>query len=144
MVWTFPQIITTTVLVSILLGVLANVGMLGFLVNHETKEDCPDCVCGGGPVSLGGNADFSNLLSDAALGNDLLYALDQIANSCVDDCLRRYCKGPYRQPPCTFPPCANICTSQPEPFPCCIAQCTGNCLIGCACSATIGPTASAA
>jgi hypothetical protein len=28
-----------------LLAVLANVGMLGFLVNEENKG-CPDCICG--------------------------------------------------------------------------------------------------
>jgi hypothetical protein len=116
--------------VLVLLAVLANIGMLGFLVNHENREDCPDCTCPA-PVSLGETSDFGDLLSDAALGNDLLYSLQQVNNACIDECLRRYCKGQYQPPPNTQCP-INI-----FPFHCCIAGCAGANPPGCG----AGPTA---
>jgi hypothetical protein len=136
---TTSQIITTAILTGILLGVLATVGMLGFLVNHENREDCPACTCPA-PVSLGENADFGDILNDAALGNDLLYSLQQVNNVCIDECLRRYCKGQYQPPPNTQ------CPIQFETFQCCISKCTGHCPPGCFCPQTVtfGPTASAA
>ena len=64
-----------------LLAVLANVGMLGFLVNHETKENCPDCVCGG-PATLGES------------DQDLLGLISIMANQstpCAKECLGNVC-----------------------------------------------------
>jgi hypothetical protein len=126
----------------VLLAVLANVGMLGFLVNHESKEDCPACTCPA-PISLGETTNSNQLLSRAE-SFDLIYnSFSPAQQTCINDCLRTHCSGPYTNTPnpCTpadpsYPNCPvpQVCIpSAITPIHCCVTECVGQCPPGCAC-----------